>query len=97
MDAAIAAHVRREYAVVVGERTAEQVKLSIGSAWPCSRRERSRSPAGSWPPPKTVLVSAAEVREALQEPVGQIVQAVVSTLAEIPRSWPATCSTRAST
>jgi rod shape-determining protein MreB len=86
MDAAIAAHVRREHAVVVGERTAEQVKLSIGSAWPqpgegeveVTGRELATGL------PKTIRVSGAEVREALREPVVQIVQAVVSTLAEIP-------------
>jgi rod shape-determining protein MreB len=86
MDAAIAAHVRREHAVVVGERTAERVKLSIGSAWPQPEEGTvevtGRELASGLP--KTVAVSAAEVREALREPVGQIVQAVVSTLAEIP-------------
>ena len=86
MDAAIAAHVRREYAVVIGERTAEQVKLSIGSAYPqpgegdveITGRELATGL------PRTVPISAGEVREALREPVGQIVQAVLTTLAEIP-------------
>ena len=85
MDAAIAAHVRREHAVVIGERTAEQVKLAIGSAWPPGERVvevTGRDLAAGLP--RTVAVTAAEVREALREPVGQIVQAVVSTLAEIP-------------
>jgi rod shape-determining protein MreB and related proteins len=85
MDAAIAAHVRREHAVVIGERTAEQVKLAIGSAWPPGDRAvevTGRDLATGLP--RTVAVTAAEVREALREPVGQIVQAVVATLAEIP-------------
>jgi rod shape-determining protein MreB len=86
MDAAIAAHVRREHAVVVGERTAERVKLSIGSAWPQPGEGKAEVTGRELATglPRTVPVSAAEVREALREPVGQIVQAVVSTLAEIP-------------
>jgi rod shape-determining protein MreB and related proteins len=85
MDAAIAAHVRREHAVVIGERTAEQVKLAIGSAWPPGDKAvevTGRELATGLP--RTVAVTAAEVREALREPVGQIVGAVVATLAEIP-------------
>jgi rod shape-determining protein MreB and related proteins len=86
MDAAIATHVRREYAVVIGERTAEQVKLAVGSAWPQPGESgidvTGRELATGLP--KTVQVTVAEVREALAEPVGQIVQAVVDTLAEVP-------------
>jgi rod shape-determining protein MreB and related proteins len=86
MDAAIAAHVRREYAIVIGERTAEQVKLAVGSAWPQPEEQKAgitgRELATGLP--KTVQVSAAEIREALKEPVGQIVQSVTSTLAEVP-------------
>jgi rod shape-determining protein MreB len=86
MDAAIATHIRREYAVVVGERTAEQAKLSIGSAYPQPGEGKAEVTGRELATglPKTVPVSAAEVREALREPVGQIAQAVVSTLAEIP-------------
>ncbi len=86
MDAAIAGHIRREYAVVIGERTAEQVKLAVGSAWP-QPGERGTEITGrelATGLPKTIPVSAAEVRQALAEPVGQIVQAVVTTLAEVP-------------
>jgi rod shape-determining protein MreB and related proteins len=86
MDAVIATHVRREYAVVIGERTAEQVKLAVGSAWPQPGESgidvTGRELATGLP--KTVQVTVAEVREALAEPVGQIVQAVVDTLAEVP-------------
>jgi rod shape-determining protein MreB and related proteins len=86
MDTAISTHIRREYAVVVGERTAEQVKLAVGSAWPqpgeTGMQVTGRELATGLP--KSVQVTAAEVREALAEPVGQIVQAVVTTLAEVP-------------
>jgi rod shape-determining protein MreB and related proteins len=86
MDGAIASHVRREYAVVIGERTAEQVKLTIGSAYPQPGEQKAEVTGRELATglPKTVAVTAAEIREALEEPVGQIVQAVAATLAEIP-------------
>ncbi|HZA85191.1 MAG TPA: rod shape-determining protein [Actinomycetes bacterium] len=86
MDAAIAAHVRREYAIVIGERTAEQVKLAVGSAWPQPEEQKAEITGRELATglPKTVQVSAAEIREALKEPVGQIVQSVTLTLAEVP-------------
>jgi rod shape-determining protein MreB len=86
MDAAIAQHVRREYAVVIGERMAEDTKIAIGSAYPRPGEDKvevkGRELATGLP--KTVPVSAAEIRAALEEPVGQIVQAVLETLAEAP-------------
>ena len=86
MDAAITQHVRREYAIVIGERTAEDVKIAVGSAYPQPDEHklevRGRELATGLP--KTVLVTAAEVRAALEEPVGQIVQVVLETLAEAP-------------
>jgi rod shape-determining protein MreB and related proteins len=86
MDAAITQYVRREYAIVIGERTAEQVKVAIGAASPRQGRAeaqvRGRELATGLP--KTILLSGDEVREALEEPVSQIVQAVVETLAEAP-------------
>ncbi len=92
LDAAIVQHVRREYAVAIGERTAETVKISVGSAMP----RPARSPASGEDKvevrgrelatglPKTLLLSAAEVREALEETVGQIVEAVIETLSAAP-------------
>jgi rod shape-determining protein MreB and related proteins len=86
MDAAITQHVRRDYAIVIGERTAEDVKIAVGSAYPQPDEQkmevRGRELATGLP--KTVLVTAAEVRAALEDPVGQIVQAVLETLAEAP-------------
>jgi rod shape-determining protein MreB and related proteins len=86
MDTAIATHVRREHAVVIGERTAEQVKLAIGSAWPQAGETGTEVTGRELATglPRTVPISAGEVREALREPVGQIVQAVLTTLAEVP-------------
>jgi len=87
LDAAIIQYVRREYAIAIGERTAENVKIAIGSAVPVAGREdklevRGRELATGLP--KTIVLDSAEVREALEEPVSQIVQAVLDTLAGSP-------------
>jgi rod shape-determining protein MreB and related proteins len=86
MDAAIGQHVRREYAIAIGERTAEDLKIGIGSAYPQPGEQKAEVKGRELATglPKTVLVTAAEVRAALEEPVGQIVQAVLETLAEAP-------------
>jgi rod shape-determining protein MreB len=87
LDAAIIQHVRRDYAVAIGERTAEKVKIAIGSAVPRPGGEdkfevRGRELATGLP--KTVVLTAGEVRQALEEPVSQIVQAVLDTLSAAP-------------
>ena len=87
LDGAIIQYIRREYAIAIGERTAENVKIAIGSAVPVPGEEgklevRGRELATGLP--KTILLSAGEVREALEEPVSQIVQAVLDTLAGAP-------------
>jgi rod shape-determining protein MreB len=87
LDAAIVHYLRREYAITIGERTAENVKIAIGSAVPMPGEQdkfevRGRELATGLP--KTVALSAGEAREALEEPVSQIVQAVLDTLSEAP-------------
>jgi rod shape-determining protein MreB and related proteins len=86
MDAAITQYIRREYAIVIGEHTAEQVKLSLGAASPqpdkAEVQVRGRELATGLP--KTIALGGDEVREALEEPVAQIVQAVVETLSQAP-------------
>jgi rod shape-determining protein MreB and related proteins len=86
IDAAIQAFVRREYAVAIGERTAEELKIAIGSAYPQLEEPkaeiRGRELASGLP--KEVLVSAEEVREAIEDQVSAIVEAVLKTLTECP-------------
>ncbi|MDQ4149339.1 MAG: rod shape-determining protein [Actinomycetota bacterium] len=86
IDDAIARHIRREYGIVVGERTAEQIKIAIGSAFPLPAEEkaeiRGRDLATGLP--KMVQISSEEIRTAIAEPVTQTVQAVVAALAETP-------------
>jgi rod shape-determining protein MreB len=86
MDAAIQQHIRREYGIAVGERTAEQMKMAVGSAYPTpgipSAHVRGRELATGLP--KGVEVAQEEVREALAEPVRLIVDAARDALAQAP-------------
>ncbi|CAN5898376.1 rod shape-determining protein [soil metagenome] len=86
IDDAIGRHIRKEYAIVVGERTAEQIKIAIGSAFPLAVEEKAevkgRDLASGMP--KTIQISSEEIREAISEPVSSIIGAVVSALAETP-------------
>jgi len=87
IDASIQAYVRREYGIAVGERTAEEIKLAIGSAWPSERDEvkaevRGRDLMSGLP--KTVILAPEEVREAIEEQVGAIVDSVVKCLGNSP-------------
>jgi rod shape-determining protein MreB and related proteins len=82
-DSAIINHIKKTYNMAIGEQTAEKIKIEIGSASPFADKEPSMEVRGrdliSGLPRKTII-TAAEIREALQEPVGQIVEAVVKTL-----------------
>lgn len=86
IDDAITRYIRKEYAIVLGERTAEQIKIAIGSAFPLAEEEkaeiRGRDLASGLP--KIVHITSEEIREAVAEPVSQITQAVVSALSETP-------------
>ena len=86
MDAAIQHHVRKVYGIAVGERTAEEMKMAIGSAYPTpglpGAKIRGRDLATGMP--KEVDVSEEEVREALSESVQRIVEATRDTLATSP-------------
>ncbi|MPZ73882.1 MAG: rod shape-determining protein, partial [Nitriliruptorales bacterium] len=86
LDAAIQTYVRREYAVTIGERTAEELKVAIGSAYPQASEPRAeiRGRELSTGLPKVVLVNAEAVREALDDAVSTIVAAVTDTLAACP-------------
>jgi rod shape-determining protein MreB and related proteins len=86
IDAAIQAHIRREYGIAVGERTAEEIKVVVGSAAPnptsMSAEVRGRELMSGLP--KTVVLAPDEVRIAIAEPVGAMVDSVVSCLAQAP-------------
>lgn len=86
LDNAIIQHIKKEYSLLLGERTAEQIKITIGSAYDLDADEhteiRGRDLVSGLP--KTVVISAAEVRKAIEEPVNAIVDAVKTTLDKCP-------------
>lgn len=85
-DAAILSYIKRKYNLLIGDRTAESIKMSIGSALPYAD-ERGISVKGRNLVdglPKTIIISAAEVREAIAEPLADIVEVVLETLKETP-------------
>jgi rod shape-determining protein MreB len=86
MDDAIVNYVKREYKLMIGQQTAEEIKLEIGSAFPLPEEVqaevRGRDLVSGLP--KTVVLTSEEVRGALEEPVGQIIGAVKETLDRTP-------------
>jgi len=81
-DEAIINHMKKQYGLMIGEQTAERIKIEIGSAAPLQKEltmdVRGRDAVQGLP--RKVVVSSEEIREALLEPVGQIVEAVLRTL-----------------
>ncbi len=86
MDEAIAAYVRHEENLFIGETTAEEIKIRIGSAFPLEEEQttevRGKDLISGLP--KSITVSSAQVREAVREPLGIIVELVKETLDETP-------------
>ncbi|MDA8267755.1 MAG: rod shape-determining protein [Actinomycetota bacterium] len=86
LDAAIQAYIRREYGLAVGERTAEEIKMAIGSAAPYEDEAKAevRGRELMTGMPKTVVLSPADVRSAIEDLVRQIVDAAVTCLGDAP-------------
>jgi rod shape-determining protein MreB len=86
LDQAIITFGKKEYSLMLGERTAEEIKMAIGSAFPAEDEPhaeiRGRDLVSGLP--KTVVISAAEVRKAIEEPVNLVVDAVKNTLDKCP-------------
>ena len=86
LDEAIIAWVKKEYNLMLGERTAEQLKMAIGSAWPYADEPaaevRGRDLVSGLP--KTIVLSSPEVREAIEEPVSAIIDTIKFTLDKTP-------------
>ena len=82
MDACIVSHMRRVYNLLIGERTAESIKMTIGSAFPTGQEQtmevRGRDIVAGLP--KTMTITSEEIRDALTEPVSRIVETVRDTL-----------------
>lgn len=88
LDAAIISYIKKEYNLMIGERTAENVKMEIGSAFKIEDEEeitveiRGRDLISGLP--KVITISESEVREALKEPVEAIVDSIKTTLEKTP-------------
>lgn len=86
LDESIIEWVKKEYNLLLGERTAEQIKMAIGSAFPYADEPaaevRGRDLVSGLP--KTIVLSSPEIREAIEEPVQQTVDAVKFTLDKTP-------------
>lgn len=86
LDEAIVNYIKRAYNILIGERTAEDIKLQLGSAFPLEK-EMTMAVKGRdlvVGLPKTVTITSQEIREALLEPVSTIVAAVRITLERCP-------------
>lgn len=86
LDEAIAGYMKRAYNLMIGERTAEEIKIKIGSAYPMEKETslevKGRDLVAGLP--KTLTITSQEVREALLEPISTIVESVRVTLERCP-------------
>ncbi len=86
MDEAIIQYIKRKYNLLIGERTAEEVKIRLGSAFPLDEELTMEIKGRDLVEgvPKTVVISDEEIREALAEPVATILEAVRVALEQTP-------------
>jgi rod shape-determining protein MreB len=86
MDEAIMGHLKKEYKLLVGQQTAEEIKLEVGSAYTLREEVQAEVRGRDMLTglPKTVILTSEEVRHALEEPGAQIIDAIKSTLDKTP-------------
>lgn len=86
LDTAIVNYIKKEFSLAIGDRTAEEIKITIGSAFPLQQEEkmeiRGRDLVSGLP--KTVEVNSISVRDALSEPVDSIINSIKQTLEATP-------------
>jgi len=86
LDEAVVSYLKKEFSLAVGERTAEEIKIQMGSAWPFEQEMtaeiRGRDLISGLP--RTISLSTDHVREAIAEPVAAIIDAVRATLDKTP-------------
>ncbi len=86
MDTAVLQHIKRQYNLLIGERTAEHIKTTIGNAYPVGDREtmliKGRDLVSGIP--KTVDINSDEIRESIQEQVDSIVETIKVALEQTP-------------
>lgn len=86
MDEAIIYYLKKEHNLLLGERTAEKVKMEIGSAFPLENEEKMEINGRDLVTglPKTIIITSQQIRKALEKPVSDIVNAIVEVLDETP-------------
>jgi rod shape-determining protein MreB and related proteins len=87
MDQAIINFVRLKYSLLIGEQTAEDIKIAIGSSYPTDKTEKQTVVRGrdiETGLPKTIRIGETEIREALSPIVSQIIESVAETIEETP-------------
>ena len=86
LDEAIIAYIKKEYSLALGERTAEEIKIALGSAYPLEEELHAEIGGRDLLSglPKVLVVSTEEIRQAIAEPVSAIIDAVKVTLDKTP-------------
>ncbi len=86
LDEAIVSYVKKEFSLALGERTAEEIKIALGSAYPLEDELRAEIRGRDLVTglPKTILITTEQIREAIEEPVQAIVDAIKVTLDRTP-------------
>jgi rod shape-determining protein MreB len=86
LDRAVVEHVRRHFGLLIGERTAEELKISVGSAFPIAQplRAEIRGRDLATGLPRDVTIAGDELRRAMDAPITKIIEAVRSTLDRCP-------------
>lgn len=86
-DDAIASYIKKKYSLLIGERTAEQIKMSIGNAYPFDGEIKSFEVKGRdliAGAPKIIEVTSDEIRDALSDPISEVVEAIKVSLEKTP-------------
>lgn len=86
LDNAIINFIKKKYSLLIGERTAEELKKAIGSAYPLDREEEAeisgRNAINGLP--ENISITSAEIRDALSEPLSKIIEAIKNALEKVP-------------
>jgi rod shape-determining protein MreB and related proteins len=86
-DDSITSYIKKKYSLLIGERTAESIKISIGNAYPFDEDIRSYEVKGRdliAGAPKTIEITSDEIRDALADPISQVVEAIKVSLEKTP-------------
>lgn len=87
LDQAIISYIKKEYNLMIGERTAENIKIELGSAFEMDEEDKSMEIRGRdliSGLPKVINITESEVRESLKEPISAIIEAIKTTLEKTP-------------